>query len=266
MTVSIVIPAYNEAARIGQTLPIVLGYLERHDIAAEVIVVNDGSTDRTRDIALQIATLNPAVRVLDNERNLGKGASVKRGVLAALGGHILFMDADLSVPVAEIGPLLETMRRHDHPIVIGSRKMPGSRIVRRQPLIRETLGHAFTWLARMTLHREIVDFTCGFKAFRRDAAMTLFSLQRRSDWAFDAELLHLAGLLGIPVHQHPVEWHHHGGSRVRFPRDIWKTLKGLIDIRWHTRALVRRHDGISVGLAAAAMRQEDSGRVGPRAL
>jgi dolichyl-phosphate beta-glucosyltransferase len=201
---SIVIPAYNEAATIEQTLRTVARYLDGQAYESELIVVDDGSTDATSLILAGCAKDRPSMRVLPNEPNRGKGGSVKRGVLAARGKYIFFMDADLSVPIEELTGALVALSQSDCPVLIGSRKVSGARIERRQPIIREYLGHGFTWLARALLSPSIVDFTCGFKGFRRDDAKALFQLQQCNDWAFDAEILYLARLMGKPVHQYPV--------------------------------------------------------------
>lgn len=254
---SIVIPAYNEAARIGPTLAAIQRYVDDHRLDVELIAVNDGSNDATPEIVRRFAAEHPWIRLIENGRNLGKGASVRRGVLEARGDFVLFMDADLSVPLDEIGPCLDLLERQGHLIVIGSRKIRGARILIRQPVLREAMGHGFTWLARLTLAYEIVDFTCGFKAFRHDVARVLFSIQERADWAFDAEVLRLAKVLGIPVHQHPVRWEHRNGSRVRFPRDIWRSLVALVEIRRRVPVLVREHRASLVKFTAVPRAESD---------
>lgn len=245
---SVVIPAYNEAERIAESLIAIFKFLDGWAVRMEVIVVDDGSADATPTLLERFAADHPTLRVMTNPRNLGKGASIKRGVMAAGGKHIFFMDADLSVPIDELKPSYETMVRHDYPILIGSRRVEGARIMRRQPWLRQSLGHGFTYLARVLLCWDILDFTCGFKGFRRDVARLLFSLQRRADWAFDAEVLYLAKLLGIAVCQHPIRWSHCKGSRVRFPHDLVNTLAGLIAIRLTVPRLVRNSTGLLASL------------------
>ena len=164
-------------------------------------------------------------------------------MLAARGNYLFFMDADLSVPIDELTGALAALVSGDAPIVIGSRKIQGARIVRRQPLLREILGHGFTWCARLLLWRNIVDFTCGFKGFRRQEAMAIFSVQRCDDWAFDAEILYVARRMGIAVRQYPVRWSHGKNSRVKFPRDIYQTLGALIGIRWRVGRAMRQSPG-----------------------
>jgi glycosyltransferase involved in cell wall biosynthesis len=228
---SIVIPAYNEAASLDETLRTVTAYLDGHASASELIVVDDGSTDATTAILARYAAARPALRILRNEPNAGKGASVRRGVLEAKGKYIFFMDADLSVPIDELAGALAALKSSGHPVLIGSRRIRGARIERHQPRLRECLGYAFTGLTRLLLCPAIVDFTCGFKGFRRDAATLLFGLQQCNDWAFDAEILYLARLTGTRVLQYPVRWSHQKNSRVRFPRDIYRTLAALVRIR-----------------------------------
>ncbi|MDA1183137.1 MAG: glycosyltransferase family 2 protein [Acidobacteria bacterium] len=242
---SIIIPAYNEALRIEETLRTVESFLALQTYRSEVIVIDDGSTDATAALLDDYSKHRPSVRVLRHQSNTGKGASVRTGVLAARGRYVFFMDADLSVPITELTGALTALADGDAPIVIGSRKVQGARIEQRQPWLREILGHGFTWFTGLLLWRTIVDFTCGFKGFRRDEAMAIFSRQRCNDWAFDAEVLYLARLMGMSVHQYPVRWSHRSNSRVRFPRDIYQTLGALISIRWRVSRAMRKGSAAS---------------------
>jgi dolichyl-phosphate beta-glucosyltransferase len=187
-------------------------------------------------------------------RNLGKGAAVKRGMLEAAGDIAFFMDADLSVSAEQLPACIAFMRDGNHPILIGSRRAPGGAMVIPQPAVRQTLGQCFTFFTRMLLVGEIQDFTCGFKGFRRDVGRLLFAAQQHADWSFDAEVLYLARLLGIPVHQYPVRWEHRDGSRVRFPRDIIKTSIALFQIRLRTPLVARRLSGPAPGLVPEGVR------------
>jgi dolichyl-phosphate beta-glucosyltransferase len=237
---SIIIPAYNESLTIEETLRTIGDFLAVQPYDSEIIVVDDGSTDGTAALVSTYSNDHPSVRILHHHSNTGKGASIRTGVLAARGTYLFFMDADLSVPIDELTGALAVLTGGEAAIVIGSRKIKGARIEQRQPLLREYLGHGFTWFTRLLLWRTIVDFTCGFKGFRRDEAIAIFSLQQCDDWAFDAEILYLARLMGISVHQFPVRWSHRNNSRVRFPRDIYQTLAALIRIRWNVGRAVRK--------------------------
>jgi len=234
-----VIPAYNEAQGIEAALRSVTAYLGAQAFRSELIVVDDGSIDGTDAILERCRSAHPSLRVLGNPSNLGKGGSVKRGMLAARGRYVFFMDADLSVPIDELTGALAAISCGNHGVLIGSRRVRGARIEGPQPVVRILLGLVFTSLARLVLSPAIVDFTCGFKGFRRNDARRLFSMQTCADWAFDAEILYLARLLGTPVVQYPVRWRHHKNSRVRFPRDIFRTLASLVRIRVRSgRALI----------------------------
>lgn len=214
-------------------------YIDAQRYTTEVIVVDDGSTDGTLSTLIACSRLHPSIRVIHHRPNRGKGASIRTGIKEAQGRFIFFMDADLSVPIEELAGALAALSGGDDAVLIGSRKIPGSQVERHQPLIREYLGNCFTLLARLLLWPAIADFTCGFKGFRRDEARMLFGLQQRDDWAFDAEVLYLARLTGMRVRQYPVRWSHGKQSRVRFPRDIYRTLGALIRIRWQVSRAMR---------------------------
>lgn len=236
---SVVIPAFNEAAGIAETLRIVFGHLQGQSLQYELLVVDDGSTDATAAIAEACIDSQSVLRVIRQPRNMGKGAGVRRGMLEARGRCIFFMDADLAVPIDELTGAVAALISGREAILIGSRRFPGARIERSQPWLRQTLGSCFTLLARALISPAIVDFTCGFKGFRRDEARILFGLQQCTDWAFDAEILYLARLMDMPVRQYPVRWSHQKNSRVRFPRDIYRTIAALIRIRWSAPRLVK---------------------------
>jgi glycosyltransferase involved in cell wall biosynthesis len=236
---SIVVPAYNEQLRITSSLRSIVKFLEGRAERSEIIVVDDGSRDATASLVRAEAAHHPGIRLIEVRRNEGKGAAVRRGVLAARGTVVVFTDTDLSVPIEFLPKFLDAMERTGCPIIIGSRRAAGALIAQRQPWLRQSLGHAFTLLSRVLLVWEILDFTCGFKAFRRDAARMLFGIQQQPDWSFDAEVLYLAKLLRIPVHQEPVRWEQRDGSRVRFPRDLVRTLIALAQIRMRAGRAVR---------------------------
>ncbi len=232
---SVVIPMYNEAARMRDSLPRLLAYLAAQSYSYEVIAVDDGSSDSTAALARELLAAVPHHRVIANGPNGGKGKALRAGMPAGRGEYVLFTDADLSTPPSELDkfwPWLES----GWDLVIGSRKMAGSVLVRRQPWLRERLGKVFTWLSDLLATRDISDVTCGFKAFRREAAHDLFRRGRLDDFSFDAEILYLAQRRGYRIMEVPVTWHDERGTKVRIGRDAVRALRGLFRIRWNAAA------------------------------
>ncbi|MBM3526326.1 MAG: glycosyltransferase family 2 protein, partial [Alphaproteobacteria bacterium] len=215
---SIVIPAYNEAERIGPTLERILAFLEEEGIRAEALVVDDGSTDGTAEVvrafAPRFATIG-RLGLLDHERNRGKGYSVRQGMLAAGGEHVLFTDSDLSTPIEEYPRLAAPLRRGDAEIAIGSRALDRSRVQVRQTWIRETSGRTFNLVVRKLTGLPFQDTQCGFKLFTRRAAQAVFALQTLEGFGFDVEVLYIATKLGFRAVEIPVVWRNVEGSRVR---------------------------------------------------
>jgi dolichyl-phosphate beta-glucosyltransferase len=227
---SVIIPAFNESARIAAPLTAVHDYLCAQAYASEVVVVDDGSTDATFDLVRAVARdWRLPVRAFRYRPNAGKGYAIKFGVAHARGRHVLFTDADLSTPIEETGRLLAALQAGAD-VAIGSRKLPGAEIVVHQPWLRERLGKVFTWLARQLI-ADVTDVTCGFKAFRAAAARDIFSRVRVYDWSFDAEVLLLATRLGYTLTEVPVRWADCAGSKVRLGRDVLRSLEGLARIR-----------------------------------
>jgi len=229
---SIVIPAYNEERRLGPSLEKIRGYLAAKQYNAEIIVVDDGSTDRTAEVAAAALEGRLPYRVLRREKNMGKGFSVREGVLASSGEVILFTDADLSTPIEELGKFLGRLDE-GFDVVIGSRALPGCEIRVRQSAPRETMGKIFNRLVRLFVMKGCLDTQCGFKSFRRAAAMDLFSRLQTRGFSFDVELLVLAGKLGYRVGEVPVVWCNSPPSRVRIVRSSWRMLREL----WRIRSL-----------------------------
>jgi glycosyltransferase involved in cell wall biosynthesis len=176
-TYSIVIPAYNESARLGASLEKVLAYVHAQRWDAEVIVVNDGSRDNTAEIVLHCMAKDPIVKLLENPGNRGKGYSVRNGVLHAEGRIILFTDADLSAPIEEAPRLLGALDAGAD-IAIGSRWLRAETQTQRQPLHRQLFGRIFNLMLRLSLGLQFADTQCGFKAFKRPAAQAIFPLQK----------------------------------------------------------------------------------------
>jgi dolichyl-phosphate beta-glucosyltransferase len=230
--ISIVIPAYNESARLGPTLDRVLDFVRQQAWGVEVIVVDDGSRDRTADLVQDCARANPLVRLVQNLGNRGKGYSVRNGVLHAQGAIVLFTDADLSSPIEEAPKLFDAIEAGAD-IAIGSRWVRSELQTQRQSLARQVMGRGFNVLLRILLGLDFKDTQCGFKAFRRGAAKALFPLQRVEGWGFDPELLFLARKVGFTVAEVPVVWAHEEGSRIHPLADGSKMLLEVLRIRWY---------------------------------
>jgi dolichyl-phosphate beta-glucosyltransferase len=229
-TYSIVIPAYNEATRLGATLERVLAYVHAQAWDAEVIVVNDGSRDHTADIVRSFAAKDPALRLVDNPGNRGKGYSVRNGMLHATGQILLFSDADLSSPIEEAPKLLKALQ-DGADIAIGSRWLRAETQTQRQPLHRQLFGRIFNLLLRLTLGLKFKDTQCGFKAFKQPAAQTIFPLQKIERWGFDPEILFLARKFGFKVQEVPVVWGHSGETRSNPIADGFRMFLEMLRIR-----------------------------------
>jgi glycosyltransferase involved in cell wall biosynthesis len=225
---SIVIPAYNEALRLGSTLEKVRQYLESRNYSGELIVVDDGSTDQTGQLLEEVQRLHPAVRVLRNNSNRGKGFSVRRGVLEARGELVLFTDADLSAPIEETNKLLAALESSGADAVVGSRALQRRLIGVHQPWWREWAGRAFNWLVRFFTGLKIHDTQCGLKLFRRLSTRRAFELQRVNGFGFDPEVLFLIERLGGRVVEVPVRWNDSPATKVRFLRDAVRMFLDLL--------------------------------------
>ena len=183
---SIIIPAFNESVRIPRTLESVLGCIRANGWDAEVIVVNDGSTDATAQVVREFGARNPEVRLVENPGNRGKGYSVRNGILQALGDVVMFTDSDLSAPIEEADRLFAAIAAGAD-IAIGSRWLDSGRQTHRQPLYRQFFGRCFNAVTRLVMQLPFVDTQCGFKAFTRAAAQTVFQLQSIERWGFDPD-------------------------------------------------------------------------------
>ena len=235
---SIVIPAFNERARIPATLRSVVDCVRTRGWSAEVIVVNDGSSDETAQLVSEFSEHAPEVRLIENPRNCGKGYSVRSGILHALGEVVMFTDADLSSPIEEAERLFAAIA-HGADIAIGSRWLASSRQTHRQPLYRQFFGRCFNALTRMVMNLPFADTQCGFKAFTRSAAQTVFQLQTIERWGFDPEILFIALKRGYHIQEVPVSWAHDARSRISYLRDGLQMLKELAIVRWN--ALLGRY-------------------------
>lgn len=229
---SIVIPAYNESARIGNTLHEVLECVHRHNWNAEILVVNDGSRDNTAAIIESFAAKDPMIRLIQNPGNRGKGFSVRNGMLHASGDIVMFTDADLSAPMDEAERLFAAIREGAD-IAIGSRWLERRRQTIQQPLYRRFFGRCFNAVTRLIMRLPFADTQCGFKAFRRQAAQTIFQLQQIERWGFDPEILFIALKRGFTVREVPVTWGHDERTRISYLKDGVKMLQELVFIRWN---------------------------------
>ena len=229
---SVVIPCFNEAARIGQTIHATLEYLNSASPESELIVVNDGSTDETSTIARNaLAPAKIEARLLENFPNRGKGAAVGRGLLAAQRPIGLFFDADLSTPLSEIPKVIEPIANGDVDLAFGSRALDRSLIGQHQPWRREQAGRVFNLLVRIATGLPFWDTQCGFKAFRLDVCRPILEAARIEGFAFDVELLYLADRAGLRLREIPVRWNHAEGSKVQFIHDSLRMLREVIALR-----------------------------------
>lgn len=228
---SIVIPAYNEELRLPAALAQVSAYIRATKHSAEVIVVDDGSRDRTADVAKSFQNEIPCLRVLSNIENRGKGYSVRRGMLEARGHFVLFSDADLSAPIEEANKLVSALSDHD--VAIGSRALDRSLISVHQSRFREYAGIIFNFVVRTILRLPFVDTQCGFKAFRREPCHIIFEQQTIERFGFDPELLYLARHHGLRAVEIPVRWAHSPATKVSMFRDSVQMFFDVFLIRWN---------------------------------
>ena len=229
MKLSIVIPAYNEEERMAKAVEALNAFLPGLEPAPEIIVVDDGSTDRTTNI-LSAAPARFAYQLISYRPNRGKGYALKQGILRAAGDYVLFLDVDMSTPLTEFRNFREAIGR-GVAVIIGSRKTAGSLILKSQSPLRRKLGEGFSFLSRVFLAPGISDFTCGFKVFRRDAAQRIFKAQRIARWAYDTEVLFLARRFGYAIEEVPVSWENDERTKVHLVRDVVRSFSDLLRIK-----------------------------------
>lgn len=242
---SIVIPAYNESARIESTLGRVLSCVNDQAWDAEVLVIDDGSTDSTAAIVESWMDQHPRLHLIKNPGNRGKGYSVRNGLLQAAGDVVMFTDADLSAPMEEATLLLAAIDAGAD-VAIGSRWLDRARQTHHQPLYRQFFGRCFNAITRSVMGLPFADTQCGFKAFRRTSAQVIFRLQRIERWGFDPELLFIARKLGYTIAEVPVTWGHDERSRISYLKDGLKMLEELATIRYNS--LAGRYDKAIAGI------------------
>jgi glycosyltransferase involved in cell wall biosynthesis len=227
---SIVIPAYNEAARIESALERVLACVAERHWDAEVLVVDDGSTDATPAIVQRWMQTHPNLQLIRNDGNRGKGYSVRNGLLQARGQVVMFTDADLSSPIEEAERLFAALDAGAD-VAIGSRWLDKQRQTIHQPLYRRFFGRCFNAVTRKVMGLPYKDTQCGFKAFKRDAAQVIFRLQTIERWGFDPEILFIARKLGYKIVEVPVTWGHDERSRISYLKDGTQMLQEMAQIR-----------------------------------
>lgn len=236
-TLSIVIPVYNEEKRLRKTFKaLYCGVKKTPFILSEIIFVDDGSKDGTLSLIKKEKSglekkLAIDVKIVSYFVNSGKGYAIKRGMEEASGDYLLFMDADISTPLSELSKLSEKIDLSD--IVIGTRKNGHSTVIVPQPLYRQILGHGFTYLTQLILNVWVTDFTCGFKLLTKDAYKKISPKMQIDGWGYDAEIMYLAKKFGFSISEVPVEWSNDKATKVSLFKDIYRSLKELIAIRYN---------------------------------
>jgi len=236
---SIVIPAYNESARIDDALERVMSCIAEQGWDAEVLVVDDGSKDNTAAIVKRWMADHPRLHLIQNPGNRGKGYSVRNGLLQAAGEIVMFTDADLSAPMEEAARLFAAID-NGADVAIGSRWLERNRQTIHQPLYRQFFGRCFNWITRTVMGLPFKDTQCGFKAFKRSAAQVIFRLQTIERWGFDPEILFIARKLKYVIREVPVTWGHDERSRISYLKDGMKMLEEMAIIR--ANSLAGRYD------------------------
>jgi dolichyl-phosphate beta-glucosyltransferase len=227
----VVVPAYNEQGRIEDSLVKIRDYMEGVGLGFEIIVVDDGSRDRTSEMVAELARGDARIQLVQNRKNLGKGAAVRNGVRSSAGDVVLFSDADLSTPIEEFESLLPWLQSHG--LVIASRSLPDSEVLVHQPFYREMMGRIYNLLVRILVVRGLIDTQCGFKLMSRRAADDIFRRQRIDSFSFDVEMILIARKLGYAVKEVPVRWINSRASKVHPVVDSIQMLLDLIRIKFY---------------------------------
>lgn len=237
LPLSIIIPAFNEAERLGASLETILAYLEETNPSAEIIVVDDGSSDDTAKIAEQVLATKPQIasRVIRYEQNRGKGYAVRTGLLAARGEIALFSDADLSTPIEETPKLVEPILQGKADVAFGSRALDRNLIGTHQPWRREQGGKVFNAIVRTLTGLPFWDTQCGFKAFRMSVFRPLLGVMKIDRFGFDVEFLYVANLADLRLKEIAVRWNHCDGTKVNVFRDSRKMFGEVRQIRQYAK-------------------------------
>ena len=229
--ISIVIAAYNEEKRIGKSLLKIKDYLDAQDFAYEIIVVDDGSTDNTRQVAIGYKPEIANLKIISYPKNKGKGYALRQGVLASKGESVLVSDADLSTPIEELSHMLPLISGNEYDVVIGSRALKPETIIKKQPWWRQGMGKIFNRVVRLLVLEGIKDTQCGFKLFSGEAARNLFKEARINRFAYDVEILALAKKKHYGVSEVPVRWINSPDSKVNPIFDSLQMFFDLVKIR-----------------------------------
>jgi dolichyl-phosphate beta-glucosyltransferase len=239
---SLVVPAFNEARRIGETLRTTIDYLRANSPQSELIVVNDGSTDGTGEVVRNVFLKETAlpVRLLDHSANRGKGAAVRDGLLSATKPIAAFFDADLSTPIDELPKIIEPIAAGDADLVFGSRALDRSLIGNRQPWRREQGGRVYNLLVRIATGLPFWDTQCGFKAFHMAVCRQIIAAAKVDGFGFDVELLFFAHRAGLRLREVSVRWNHCEGSKVHFVYDSARMLREVLTLRSSQRGCESR--------------------------
>jgi glycosyltransferase involved in cell wall biosynthesis len=235
--ISVVVPAYNEEAGIAGTVRALRDWLEAHGEPWEILVVDNASEDGTATVVEELSD-GRRVRLLRNERNRGKGHSMRRGMLEATGELRLHCDADCATSLPSLPRMLELVQQHD--VVVGSRLAEGAQVGRRQRLRRRVAGRSFQQLCRLVLREPTTDLYCGFKLWRSRPAVDAYSRTRLEGWTFDAEVLAMARALGYSICETGIVWTDREGSRVRMGHILVPVLRELVAARRNVRRQARR--------------------------
>jgi glycosyltransferase involved in cell wall biosynthesis len=228
---SIIIPAYNEEYRLSNSLANIISFLERQSFRSEIVVVENGSTDRTAEVAQEFTRRYDNIHLL-REPIAGKGRAVRSGMLGASGEYRFICDADLSMPIQEVLKFLPPQAT-DYDIAIASREVPGA-VRYDEPTYRHWIGRAFNLLVQVIALPGIQDTQCGFKCFRAASVLELFPLQTIDGWTFDVEILFIARKRNLNILEVPISWYYHPGSRVNILRDSLVMFSDLFRIRWNS--------------------------------
>lgn len=231
-TFDLIIPVYNESPRLKLTFQALNSFTPPRGLRInQVIFVNDGSTDRTLQ-KIKNSHLKFKKRLISYSHNQGKGAAIKLGFLNSTADYALFFDADMSTPLTELSKFLPFIRQNI-PVIIGTRKNGHSTVTIHQSWLREHLGKVFTLLSQIILNTWVTDFTCGFKAFSRPAYTTIAPLMTINRWGFDSEIIFLANIFNFPIQEKSLTWANNPASRVNLLKDIYRSFKELLQIRFN---------------------------------